>query len=412
VHIGMILGVNRRFPPDIRVEKEMRALAEAGYHVTVLTKQIPEGSARREEIIPERAYVKRVQVPNSGRGPFSRFKTAVSLIEQSWKKHLEALVREDKVDVFHVHDFKMVPTVLQAAKGLNILVVADLHENMPAVLVARRSELPKLKKMKDAILRNYYLWRWHESKRLKECAKIIVVVPEAAERLYRYGIKREKIVIVSNTEDKDTFRFASNDADPAIVEKYKEFWTISYVGGIGPHRGLDTLLKAVPAALQEIPKLKLVIVGARERDSAFLSSEINSGGVRDSVDIIGWQPFEKVYSYMIASRVCVIPYNDFEHTQTTVPHKLFQAMICARPVLVSNVRPLKRIVEEAKAGCVFRANDSRDLAQKLMEMFNHPGWLSEMGLNGQHAALGKYAWGNDAKRLLEMYRELNEFYVR
>ena len=408
MHIGMVLATNRGFPPDIRVEKEAQALSKAGHRVTVLSQRIPIESLEREVLFPGNVYVKRVVIRKKGR--LDTFASVVCLIERGWLDHLKTFITDDKVDILHVHDFKMVPTALKLAKPIHVPVVADLHENMPAVFVARRSQFPALRRIKEGILRSYHLWRWYESKLLKECAKVIVVVPEATERLIGYGIKKTNIVIVSNTEDTTTFRFSPESVDSVIVDKYKDDWTVSYIGGIGPHRGVDTLLEATPKALRRIGNLRLVIVGARERDSNFLNREIKRLGISRSVDIIGWQPFEKVYSYMIASKVCVIPYNDFEHTQTTIPHKLFQAMMCSRPVLVSDVKPLKKVVEETRSGRIFRANDSGDLAEKLTDMFTHPEWLAEMGANGKNAALGKYAWRNDAERLIAMYKELNEKY--
>jgi glycosyltransferase involved in cell wall biosynthesis len=235
-----------------------------------------------------------------------------------------------------------------------------------------------------------------------------VVVPEAAERLKYYGIQEDKIVVVSNTEDETTFRFDFKEADPEIIDKYKESWMISYVGGIGAHRGLDTVLKAIPYVCSQIPGLKLTIVGARGKYLDIIIKEVNKLGIGDSVEIIGWQPLEKVNSYIQASKVCLVPHNDFEHTQTTVPHKLFQYMICQKTVLVSDCRPLKRIVEDAGAGVVFRANDSRDLANKLKYMYNHPKELLEMGAKGREAAFGKYAWRHDAERLINMYAELEK----
>lgn len=404
MHIGMIYGEYREFPPDIRVEKEVKVLAKAGHRVTILARQVPLNSPLEEELIPGHVFVRRMPLP--GMSLPVKIWSAFSLIESAWFPHLERFIQNDRPDILHVHDFTMVPTVIRVAKIYNIPVVADLHENMPAALVAYRSKNPPLEKFIKAILLNYRLWRWHEARNLIKCARVILVVPEAAERLKYYGIQEDKIVVVSNTEDETTFGFDPEETDPEIIDKYKGSWMISYVGGIGAHRGLDTVLKAIPYACSQIPGLKLTIVGARGKYLDIIIKEVNKLGIGDSVEIIGWQPFKKVNSYILASKVCLVPHNDFEHTQTTVPHKLFQYMICARPVLVSNCRPLKRIVEEAQSGCVFKANDSQDLSKQLVYMYNHPEELVQMGLNGQRAALGKYAWRHDAQRLIEMYDEL------
>ena len=255
MHIGMILGTNKIFPPDIRVEKESKVLAKAGHDVSILVRRIPIDSPLKEEFIPGHVYIKRAPVEKMGF--WARKKIAFTLIETAWFSHLESFINKEKPDIIHVHDFNMVPTVLKKAKKYNIPVVTDLHENIPAAIVARQSILPLIKKLKNKIQSNYYLWKWHESRSLKRCEKIIVVVPEAAERLKQYGISENKIVTVSNTEDKSTFKFDPKDADPEIMNRYQKCWMISYIGGIGPHRGLDTLLRAIPVAKLKIPELKL-----------------------------------------------------------------------------------------------------------------------------------------------------------
>jgi glycosyltransferase involved in cell wall biosynthesis len=80
-------------------------------------------------------------------------------------------------------------------------------------------------------------------------------------------------------------------------------------------------------------------------------------------------------------------------------------MICGKPVLVSDCKPLKRIVEQANAGAIFRANDEKNLAKTLLQMAAFPEVLIEMGKNGQKAALGPLSWKKDAQLLVDMYRQ-------
>ena len=149
-------------------------------------------------------------------------------------------------------------------------------------------------------------------------------------------------------------------------------------------------------------------MGAKNNDRQQITKMAHRHGVENIIDIIDWQPSDKVNSYIFSSKVCLVPHNDFEHTQTTVPHKLFQYMICSKPVLVSSCRPLERIVNETRSGLVFDANNSNDLAKKMIELYLKPEQAAIMGQNGFHAALGSYAWHHDAKRLIQMYRELDQ----
>jgi glycosyltransferase involved in cell wall biosynthesis len=402
MRIGMVLA--KPFPPDIRVEKEANALIAAGFTVGLLAKSMGEGSDLGEETA-DRLKIYRAVVPSES--VWKRNVKGFTLMERLWVEPLRQFIADLQPDVLHVHDFPFVKTVLSVAEPLGLPVVADLHENMPAALRIWRTSFGPVKRAKDAIFRNYHLWRWYERQVLPRCIRIIVVVPEAAERLYDYGLDKDRITVVSNTEDESSFPFSS--PDPDIVERYRHQWVIGYVGGIGPHRGVDTAIQAVALSAQQIPNLRLLIVGAKGGRVVHSLTRLSRRlGVEESVDIIGWQPFETVASYIAACAACLVPHNNSEHTQTTVPHKLFQYMIIGKPVIVSDVRPLKRIVEETRSGLVFAADDPSDLARALLELYRAPALGSQLGSNGQRAATGPYCWRHDAQRLIDLYRDLEE----
>ena len=308
-------------------------------------------------------------------------------------------------DILHVHDFPFIRMSLDVAQPLGLPVVADLHENMPAAYRIWRTGLHPVHRFKDGLLRSYHLWRWYEKRLLPRCAHILVVVPEAAERLFDYGLPRSKVTVVSNTEDETTF--VTGRVDASILDRYRNRWMICYLGGIGPERGIDTTLAAVPMVARQIPDFCLAVVGVRsEHHLDRLVQSTHRLGIQDNVEIVRWQPFDAARSYIAASAACLVPHNDSEHTQTTVPHKLFQYMISGKPVVVSDVRPLRRIVEETQAGLVFRANDPRSLAEALITLHDTAGLAERLGENGRQAATGPYAWRHDARRLVEVYRGL------
>ena len=401
MRIGMILGLP--FPPDVRVEKEARALTKAGYEVGLLA-QAKEAQQLAYEQNSYGLHIYREVVSQS---LWERNIKGWTLIEASWMGPIQKFISEFKPDILHIHDLPLVYSTWKIAKAQGIPVVADLHENMPAAYRIWRANLDPLRRARDSIFRNYYIWRWHERRVLPFCDRIIVVVPEAAERLYRDGIPEEKIIVVSNTEDETTFGVET--PDPQILACYRDDWVVSYVGGGGAHRGLDTTIRAMPLAAREIPNLKLLIVGIREKwDLRSLTKLIKQNKVQEHVEILGWQPFKTISSYIAVSAVCLVPHNDTEHTQTTVPHKLFQYMILGKPVVVSDVRPLKRIVQDAQSGLVFKANDPASLAKCLVLLYQDPALKEKLGENGQKAALGAYSWQHDARNLVQLYTEMNE----
>lgn len=406
MRIGMILDNTQEFPPDIRVEKEIKALVEARHEVFVLSPKYKSDSAPTEFLPKLGATVDRVVLGALAGRYLANAWRAITMFDTRWLEVTRNFVDRHQLEVLHVHDLFTVPAIVQVGKEKGIPVVADLHENMPAAMRAGRSAYPLWKRLLMGTVYNYHRMQLNEARALKKCAAVVIVVPEAAERLLSYGIPQSRIHVVSNTEDETTFQFKPEQADFSIREQYKDKFVISYIGGIGVHRGLDTTLKAMPHIIKELPNINFLIVGVDPKSKVVIETMVTKLNIGAHVEVLSWQPFDKVNSYVMASDVCLVPHNDFEHTQTTIPHKLFQYMICGKPVLVSDCRPLKRIIKQSKAGAIFKANDEKDLAKTLINMASHPAQLAEMGLNGQKAAMGPFSWKIDAEKLVRLYESL------
>ncbi len=400
----MVLDTVSGFPPDIRVEKQARALTRAGFNVHLLTRQTA------TEQLPEEQLGYGLQVhrcPVDKAGLLRRQYYKLTLIFKPWLNVIDDFIRTTQPDILHVHDFTMVPTVLHVARQYNLPVVADLHENMPAALRVYRHNKNIIARLALACVDNYYLWRHYEKKYLAHCKRIIVVVPEAAKRLTDcYHLPQNKIVVISNTEDQSTFDIGN--PDQAIIEKYRPYWTALYIGGIGPHRGIDTSVRAAGIAGRQIDNFKLLIVGIQKpQHRKQIISLARQANALDYIEMVNWVPASQVNSYIAAARVCLVPHNNFEHSNTTVPHKLFQYMITQKPVLVSSCPPLQRIVNDAHCGLVFKADDPVDMARKFTQLNQMPpDEFNNLGNNGHHAALTKYSWQHDAQRLINMYRQI------
>ena len=402
----MVLNAGGDFPPDIRVEKEARALADAGHDLRIFSQRFTDLAPTVEHLPALGATVFREAIQGRAGWRIASAVRSMCMYEWQWRAPLRRHLEVYPTDVLHVHDLLLVPVVLDVAARFGVPVVADLHENMPAAMRAVRSDIPPVRWLAEAIVWNYGLMRLLERRALRRCERVVVVVPEAAQRLREYGIPPERIVVVSNTEDESTFRFDPEDADPAILARYRGRVVASYVGGMGVHRGLDTVLDAVPAIFREVPRFLLLIVGADPRARRAMEERARALGVADAVATLGWEPFRTVNSYVMASDVCLVPHNDFEHTQTTIPHKLFQYMICAKPVLVSDCRPLARVVDAAGAGRVFTAGSPESFAREMIWMAEHPEACAAMGRRGREAALTTFSWKRDALRLQSMYAAL------
>lgn len=385
------------FPPDIRVEKEARSLIKAGYEVYLLCSY---SENHPFEEMRDKIFIRRALTPDK-RFFLRKINSLIFVTKfyhRRWAKEIEKLILDKKIGVLHIHDLPLVKTTLIVGEKYNIPVVADLHENYPAAV-----GVYKIPFWKRLYFDNQRRWKKNEKKCSERVNKIIVVVNEAKERIVKdYNISPNKITVVSNTVDIDYF--SSIPLDKKLIEKYKNNFVISYIGGFGLHRGLDTAIKAMSLVAKETPDVKLLLVGGKNNEAELrnLAKKIN---LEKKIIFTGWQPEEKLPTYISLSNICLVPHHKNPHTDSTIPHKLFQYMLMKKPVIVSNCRPLERVIKETNAGLVFQAGNSQDLAEKIIQIYKNP---DRYGENGYQAVLSKYNWGREARKLIELYNKIEE----
>lgn len=400
MRIGMVL--NNPFPPDIRVEKEVRSLVASGHHVALLACARP-GEQLGLEAAADGFDVFRVPHPRSEPSMQRRWRHVrfqLTFHHRYWRDRVEEFARDMGLDVLHVHDLPLVGTAVTVARRLGIPVVADLHENYPATMEIRRAHTPRLR---DRLLISSARWYAYERSVVQEADHVIVVVDEARDRLIRmHGLTGDRVSVVMNTEDPAWTPTETPQATGGNGHGADRF-TVAYVGGGGPHRGLDTAVRAMEHLEAASEAIRLRIVGIRETQSDALRALAASCGVADRVEIVGWRPFEEVPHEIAAASVCLVPHHRSPHTDSTIPHKLFQYMLLGRPVIVSDCRPLVRIVEASGAGLVFRSGDPRELAERIRTLYEHDDLRAEAARRGRAAALERYNWEIDGARLCEVY---------
>ena len=239
-----------------------------------------------------------------------------------------------------------------------------------------------LRRLMESIVFNYQLMRWLERRALRGCARVIVVVPEAAERLLSGGLDGESVIVVSNTENEVTVPASTKVESSEIRGRYAGRFVMSYIGSVGVHRGLQTVIRGLSAITKRRPDALLLVVGAGEDDRRYLARLAEEYGVASHVELVGWVRADQVDAYVMASDICLVPHEDLEHTNTTVPHKLFQYMLRRKAVLVSSCPPLARIVSASGAGAIFMAGDPVSFSRAVLDMAAAPDSFRRYGEAG------------------------------
>lgn len=398
--------VDGAYPNDIRVRKQAETLAESQKKVLVVC---PRGKDDLQLEIVNNVEIFRIgnNYTSVKKGVYDVFESIFN-INPLFYFGLKKVFKKYDIDYLHVHDLPLASTGQWFSSRVRNKIYLDLHENYPEALKTwflwKQNSILKLK---NFIFMNPEKWSKKEKKYCNKYDKIICVVDEMKEKLItNFGIDPKKMVVVSNHEKKDFITNFKQKTIQKIINK--EDFSITYVGGFGPHRGLHTAIEGMSKIVESIPNAKLFLIGKGSDDVKNKLKEItNKSKVEKYVNFVGYRPFSEVATIMQTTDINIIPHVANDHTDNTIPHKLFQIMMSKSLLLVSSCKPLKRIVEKYDAGVVFNANDSNDFAIKVISFFKNRDDYNYKIENGYNAVMNKSEnWEVESKKLLYLYDNL------
>ena len=397
----ILMVIDEHFPPDLRLEKEIPVLKNSGYELTLVCYR-KKGQALEEILNGVRIIRTRIAISHSLKGYFDIL-NSIFFINWPIKRTLNSL--NDEYDIVHAHDLPVSNTVINWAKNRKIKTVLDLHENYADALsiwFAWRKSL--LVKIKNRLFFSYDKWMSREKKMVQDYDKVIAVIDEMKDRLIAmYEIPEKKVYVVRNSEPKNRF-----DGDK-VTEVESGPLDIVYVGGIGPHRGLDVAILGMPELVKFNPDFKLVIVGTGNPDNIdHLKKVAREAGVANNVVFKGRKPFGEALGYMKGAFMNIIPHLKIPQNDNGLPHKLFQIMNSQYPLLVSSCDPLERILKTENCGSVFEAGNPKSFSEKIIWAYHHQEQVKEMAKNGRKAIQeGNQNWEYDSKILLKTYSDFS-----
>jgi glycosyltransferase involved in cell wall biosynthesis len=392
--IGMIL--DGTFPPDPRVENEAAALIGEGHEVFLFCLDYAHNQKVSEN--REGIRIRRIQLPKH-LYTFSALAYTIPYYHLYLRKKISNFIRENDIEAVHIHDIQVARAVFDAGKKFNLPMTLDLHENRPEIM----QYYAHLHTLSGKLLISPAVWKKYEQKYITQADHVVVVTEEAKQYYLNRNpaLNPEKFHVVPNTI-RESF-YTNYQFDNAILSRYKNDYTILYLGDTGLRRGLLTVLQSLKFLVPAIPNIKVVIVGTSKEDSV-LKNYVKQHHFEKYVDFEGWQDVSLFPSYILASEIGICPIHRNLHHDTTYANKLFQYMSFGKPVVVSDCPAQKRLVEEYACGLAFEDRNEKDFSEKILMLYQDNKVYNAMSKNAKDAIVNDLSWENRNKELLKIYK--------
>jgi len=352
-------------PNDIRIfHKECKSLAKADYDVVLVAPH------ERDEVI-DGVQVRSVPRPESR---WSRMCLTV------WRVYRAAL--QEDAALYHFHDPELIPCAL-LLRMCGKLVVYDAHEDLPR-----------------QILGKHYLKRF-----------LRPVLSKGVEAVENFAARRFSAICTATPYIRDRFsRLNSNSIDINNFPSQEELslseirWSdrqtkICYVGGIAEVRGIMELLDAIADI-----DVRLDLAGNFSPHS--LRERLVGKPGWHKVNELGFIDRIRIKEVLATCKVGIItclPLPNYVHAQ---PIKMFEYMAAGIPVVASDFPLWREIVEGHNCGLCVDPTEPVAIAKAINSLLGDDEMAATMGENGRKAVEKIFNWGNEEKKLVNLYRRL------
>ncbi|WP_288378470.1 TIGR04063 family PEP-CTERM/XrtA system glycosyltransferase [uncultured Massilia sp.] len=273
-------------------------------------------------------------------------------------KRLAEIIPVVKPDVLHAHSPSLnAVAALRAGKRFGIPVVYEVRAFWEDAAVDHGTS-------SENGLR-YRATRALETWALKRADAVTTICEGLRRDIVARGIPADKVTVIPNAVDIDKFSVGGS-ADQELKTKLglQGSRLIGFIGSFYAYEGLDILLRAVPQLAQELPDLRVLLVGGGPQDAQLrqLAKDLN---ILDKVVFTGRVPHDQVQTYYDLLDVLVYPRLSMRLTDLVTPLKPLEAMAQGRILAASDVGGHLELIADGKTGVLFKADDPASLADKV-----------------------------------------------
>jgi len=229
--------------------------------------------------------------------------------------------------------------------------------------------------------------------------RIVSVTHSFKNVLAGNGIPPDKIAVVPNGVDLDSYR---PGAKPQELERklgLEGKFVAAYVGTIGMAHGLGAVLDAA-ARLRMRTDIRFLLVGTGAEQAA-LAMRCNDERL-DNVIFAGAVSKTEVREYWRLCDVALVLLRDSELFVHVIPSKMFEAMGTERPIVLGVRGESRGILEAAQAGIPITPESSEELADAITLLAGDSALRNRLGKSGRSFAAREFDRDNLAAQMLSV----------
>jgi glycosyltransferase involved in cell wall biosynthesis len=303
---------------------------------------------------------------------------------------IERLVRREEIDAIVLYS---VPTT-----------------GLQAIRVARKYKIPVIFRSIDILNQLVVaaplrpVTRYLERRVYARADRILALTPGLIKYVAGLGADESKVSLLLMPVDTNIFhpqppskdlrrRWGLGESDPVVL----------FMGTLFDFSGLDSFIPAFRAVTEKFPAARLLIVGDGPQ-RARLEAIIDESGLRESVTVTGFQPYETMPQYINLADVCVNTFGTVDATRDIFPGKTVQFLACGKPFVATALPGMKAVIPGEAQGIVY-VRDTAGMVEAVISLLGSPERRAGLGRAGLDYVRRLHSHESIARQLEEKIKE-------
>ena len=201
-------------------------------------------------------------------------------------------------------------------------------------------------------------------------------------------------------------QFKPMEKDKELMKKYNFLpndFVVTFVGGLDwAHyfKGVNYLIRAIKSI--ENKNIKALIIGSGNLKKQYqeLVKELK---LENRVKFAGYVSDEELPKHYNLASVFTLPSINKNEAFGIV---LIEALACGKPLIASNLKGVRAVVESGKNGLLVEPKNTRDLAEKIKYLYDNPNMVKRLSENGLKKVKEHYRLPIIGDKLEKIYLDL------
>jgi glycosyltransferase involved in cell wall biosynthesis len=221
-------------------------------------------------------------------------------------------------------------------------------------------------------------WKFTRKRFIYKLATHFIANSNATKKdaIERYKIDKSKIDVLYNLIYRKDNLIAKEKTDEII-----------FVGRFYKAKGIDVLIRAMAIVKKEIPNIKLRIIGGG--DSSSYEKMIKEHELEDNIIIEGRISRDEVFAYLSKAKFSIVP-----SLSEAFGFVVIEAFSMKTTVIGSNIDGISEIIQDKENGLLFEVGNHKDLAEKMLFLWNNPKLIEKYSSNAYETFLNKFELNN------------------